>query len=173
MTRLIEDLLDVARIEGGGLGIVPERCQCADLVQAAVEFLLPLAESRSVALRTGTLAPCLVRADSARILQVFTNLIANAIDHTPGGGSVELSADACGSEVLFRVRDTGHGIDPEHLPHVFDRFWQAKKPGRTGAGLGLAIARGIVEAHGGRIWAESEPGRGSTFSFALPVVEPI
>jgi PAS domain S-box-containing protein len=173
MTRLIEDLLDVARIEGGGLSIAAESCQCTDLVQAAVEFLLPLAESRSVALRTGSIAECSVRADRARILQVFTNLISNAIEHTPEGGSVEVGAEMDGSEeVLFRVQDTGSGITPEHLPNVFNRFWRAKRSGSTGAGLGLAIARGIVEAHGGRIWAESERERGSTFYFALPISEP-
>jgi PAS domain S-box-containing protein len=174
MSRLIEDLLDVARIEGGGLSIARDQCRCADLVQAAVEFLIPLAESRSVALGSGPRPQCTVQADRARILQVFTNLISNAIDHTPLGGRVEVGAEANGSEeVLFRVQDTGRGIAPEHVPHVFDRFWQAEKSSRTGAGLGLAIARGIVEAHGGRIWVESEPERGSTFFFTLPLTAPV
>jgi PAS domain S-box-containing protein len=171
MSRLITDLLDVSSIESGGLSIAPEPCRCLDLLQAAVEFLLPLAESRSVALRIRPPAECSVRADRVRILQAFTNLISNAIDHTSAGGRVEVGAEVNGSdEVVFRVRDTGCGIAPEHLPHVFDRFWRPPdRSSRPGAGLGLAIARGIVEAHGGRIWAGSEPERGSTFSFTLPL----
>jgi PAS domain S-box-containing protein len=172
MTRLIDDLLDVSRIEGGGLRIDPEECRCADLVQAAVEFLRPLAESRSVVLRTGIRGDCVVRADRARILQVFTNLISNAIAHAAAGEvGVGVRAETRG-DVVFHVRDDGRGIAAEHLPHIFDRFWQVEESGRTGAGLGLAIAKGIVEAHGGRIWAESELGCGSTFYFALPAPEP-
>jgi PAS domain S-box-containing protein len=172
MTRLIEDLLEVSRIEGGGLRIEPEECRCADLVQAAVEFLRPLAESRSVVLLSGNRGDFVVRADRARILQVFTNLISNAIAHADAGEvEVGVRAETRG-DLVFHVRDDGRGIASEHLPHIFDRFWQVEESGRTGAGLGLAIAKGIVEAHGGRIWAESELGCGSTFYFALPAPEP-
>jgi PAS domain S-box-containing protein len=173
MTRLIEDLLMVARIEGGGLSIVSEDCRCADLVRIAVEFLQPQAKSRRVELREGVLAECMVRVDRDRILQLFTNLISNALEHTPEGGRILVSAEAVGdAEVGFSVRDSGKGIAPENLPHVFDRFWQAEKTGLSGAGLGLAIAKGIVEAHGGRIWVESEPREGTTIHFTVPRSEP-
>jgi two-component system, NarL family, response regulator NreC len=112
-----------------------------------------------------------VRVDAYRIRQVFSNLIENAIKVTPRGGSVRLTAHAGGDEIVFSVRDTGPGISQDQLPKLFERFWQARRDDRTGAGLGLAIARGIVEAHGGRIWAESEPGAGSTFSFSLPTAD--
>jgi PAS domain S-box-containing protein len=170
MTRLMEDLLEVARIEGGGLAVEPEPSRSSELVASAVEFLTPLAESRSVMLRTDAAAEIPVRADRARILQVFTNLIANAVDHTAEGGTVTVGCEASApAEARFRVEDTGVGILPEHLPHVFDRFWQADRSGRAGAGLGLAIAKGIVDAHGGRIWVESTPGKGTTFFFTLRV----
>jgi PAS domain S-box-containing protein len=170
MARLVKDLLDVGRISAGRLGIAVTPCSSADLVQAAVEFLEPLADSRSVALRAETGVDEPVLADRERVLQLFTNLISNAVTHTPEGGSITVGASRAGEgEVRFSVRDTGKGIAADHLPRVFDQFWQGKSTGRSGAGLGLAIAKGIVEAHGGRIWAESEPGRGSTFHFTLPV----
>jgi signal transduction histidine kinase len=111
----------------------------------------------------------MVHADRDRLLQVFSNLIANAIQHTPAGGAVEVRVHAAGTdETRFTVSDSGSGILPEHLPHLFDRFWQARTSGRAGAGLGLSIAKGIVEAHGGRIWCESDGVHGSTFHFTLP-----
>ncbi len=106
--------------------------------------------------------------DPDRIAHVFDNLVGNALAHTPAGGSVRLAAEAAGDAVRFTVTDTGEGIPPEHLPHLFEKFYRV--PGTTshGAGLGLAIAREIVAAHGGEIRAESDPGRGATFSFTLP-----
>jgi signal transduction histidine kinase len=100
---------------------------------------------------------------------VVGNLVGNALKFTPAGGSVTLSARTGAMEVVFSVADTGPGIPPEHRSHLFDSFWQARSGDRRGVGLGLAITRGIVEAHGGRIWVESVPGAGSTFSFALPL----
>jgi PAS domain S-box-containing protein len=169
MTRLIEDLVDVARIEGGGLAVLPAREQAGELLTAALEFMVPLAESRGVELRIATAADVTVAADWQRILQVLTNLISNAVGHTAPGGRILLGVEAVGGdEVAFTVADSGQGIDPEHLPRVFDRFWRPPASRRAGAGLGLAIARGIVEAHGGRIWVDSEVGRGSVFRFTLP-----
>jgi signal transduction histidine kinase len=111
-----------------------------------------------------------VMADSQRLQQVFSNLIGNAVKFTPAGGAVEVTARANGPlSVRFAVRDSGQGISEEHLPHIFDRFWQATHGERTGAGLGLAIARGIVEAHHGTIRAHSEPGQGAEIVFELPV----
>jgi PAS domain S-box-containing protein len=169
MSRLIQDLLDVARIEGGALGIEREPCGSADVVRAAVELLDPLAHANSVSLRAEVEGETVVHADRDRILQVFSNLISNAIQHTPAGGRVEVRAGAeDADEIRFAVSDTGGGILPEHLPHLFDRFWQARTSGRAGAGLGLSIAKGIVEAHGGRIWCQSDGVHGSTFHFTLP-----
>jgi PAS domain S-box-containing protein len=107
--------------------------------------------------------------DSHQILRVFSNLIGNAIKFTPEGGAITVHTERLEREVLFSISDTGPGIPEEQLPHVFDRYWQARKGDRRGAGLGLAIAGGIVEAHGGRIWVESRLGQGSTFFFTVPL----
>jgi DNA-binding transcriptional regulator YhcF (GntR family)/anti-sigma regulatory factor (Ser/Thr protein kinase) len=166
----VQDLLDVSRIEAGHFAIHRERAASTALIDEAISLLRPLAEAKAIRLQSrlsATLPPVL--ADRQRIVQVFMNLVTNAIRHVPEGGSIALSARSAGQEVRFSVRDSGPGISEAHLPHVFDRFWQAAGPGRDGLGLGLAIARGIVEAHGGRIWAESQEGKGSTFHFTLPV----
>lgn len=173
MTRLVEDLLDAARIEGGGLRLAPEPCSADILLRDAVEHMRPLAEAESVALERRRGADATVSADRVRIGQVFDNLVANAIHHTPAGGRIEVGAEPTpAGEVRFLVRDSGRGIRPADLPRLFDRFWQAHRTGKAGAGLGLAIAKGIVEAHGGRIWAESEPGTGAVFYFTLPAISP-
>jgi signal transduction histidine kinase len=111
-----------------------------------------------------------VWGDRDRLLQVFENLIGNAIKFTKAGGRITAGATSRDDEVVFWVADTGCGIASENLPRVFDRFWQATRAGRQGAGLGLAITRGIVGAHGGRVWAESTVGSGSTFFFTIPRV---
>ena len=108
-------------------------------------------------------------ADHHRVQQVLSNLIGNAMKFTPAGGMVTFRADAQGDHVLFTVADTGPGIPKEHLKDIFNPYWQAKRAERLGAGLGLPIAKGIVESHGGRIWVESEPGKGTKFYFTLPV----
>ncbi len=106
--------------------------------------------------------------DHQQVLRVFSNLLGNAIKFTPEHGLIRLLAKDQGSTILFSVSDTGPGIAEHHMPYVFDRFWQAKKSADTGAGLGLMITKGIVEAHGGKIWVESEFGKGATFYFTLP-----
>ena len=170
MYRLIHDLLDVAAIEAGQLKVTPAPLPVDVLIADALELLRPLAASKHVAIVTGVPGALpLVSADRDRILQVFSNLGGNAVKFTPNDGQVELHALLRDSMVEFGVRDTGPGIGSDELPHVFDRFWQAQRTGRGGVGLGLAIAKGIVEAHGGEIHAESEPGRGSRFVFTLPV----
>jgi signal transduction histidine kinase len=127
-------------------------------------MLLPLAQEKSVEL-VHDIEPGLpdVLADRERILQVFSNLIGNALKFTPADGRVTLRARREESGVVFSIADTGSGIEADNLPHIFDRFWQAQETRRAGAGLGLAIAKGIVDAHGGTIWAESVPGDGSSF----------
>lgn len=170
MDRLRQDLLDVAAIEAGRLAVEPVELEVAAVVAEAVESLAGLAAEKGVAL-SAAVEEGLPRvfADRERVLQVLANLAGNAVKFTPSGGRVEVSAAREGDEVRVAVRDTGAGIAAEDLPYVFDRFWQARSTRRAGAGLGLAIARGIVEAHGGRIAAESTVGQGSTFAFTLPV----
>ena len=167
--RLISDLLDVARIQAGGMAVEPVPVETASLVQEAVEAATPLATGKKLRLERevpeNLLAVC---SDRDRVLQVFGNLIGNAIKFTPEGGQITIRAENETLAVKFAVCDTGPGIPPEHLPHVFDRYWQAKSTDKLGTGLGLSIAKGIVEAHGGRIWVESEPGQGASFLFTLP-----
>jgi PAS domain S-box-containing protein len=171
MDQLIADLLDVARLEAGKLGLEPEYLAPARLVADACERMAPLAAEKQIELRSET-EPRLPRvsADARRVMQVFSNLIGNAIKFTPPGGLIVVGAASSEDRVRFHVNDTGPGIPAENLPFLFDRFWKAKKQETGGAGLGLAIARGIVEAHGGWISVDSRLGSGSTFSFTLPTV---
>ena len=172
MERLIKDLLEVKRIEAGQLSVERDRASVAPLVNEAIELLANIAEGKNVELRAvipNELPP--IYADRERVLQAFSNLVGNAVKFTPPGGVVRIEAEARDDTVIFSVADTGTGISEADLPHVFDRYWQAKsrRRGRQGIGLGLVIVKGIVEAHGGKIWAESEVGVGSRFSFSLPV----
>jgi len=170
MNQLIQGLLDVSSIEAGRLKIECERARANDLVRESVDMQLPLASSSGLALHVDV-APDTgeVWGSHERLCQVFENLIGNAIKFTEAGGRITVGAKSKGAEVLFWVTDSGHGISPENLRHVFDRFWQVvPRAGRVGAGLGLAITKGIVDAHHGQIWAESTVGRGSTFFFTIP-----
>jgi signal transduction histidine kinase len=172
MNRLIGDLLDVTRMEAGHLSLKQERLPAAETITDALEGQIPLASAASLELRLET-SPDLpyIWADRDRLLQVFENLIGNAIKFTKPGGRITLGATVRGGEIIFSVSDTGRGIAEAHLPHVFDRFWQAPGTERRGMGFGLAIVKGIVEAHGGRVWVQSAPGQGSTFFFTIPPVE--
>ena len=167
MEHLIRDLLDVARIESGQLRVSARPHDPGRLVLDATDLFTPLAEERGVHLVgiPPERAP-LVRADRDRALQVFSNLVGNALKFTPPDGVVTVGAAAEDGAVRFWVRDTGPGIPESEFPFLFDRFWQGSGR-REGAGLGLPIARGIVEAHGGRVWVESELGVGTTFHFTL------
>lgn len=168
MERLIQDLLEIKRIEAGYLTLERTRVRASSLLNDAMDALAPLIETRQLRLvNRGAPERAHVRADRERIAQVFSNLVGNAAKFTPPGGEIELSAEVDGSNVVFSVRDNGPGIPAEHLPHVFDRFWQARRTGRHGVGLGLAIVKGIVDAHGGKTSVESELGAGSTFCFSL------
>jgi PAS domain S-box-containing protein len=172
-TRLVDDLLDVARIEAGKLALDLREVSPEAIVHNAVELYQPLAARVSVQLDADVPSGLgLVLADEDRVQQVLGNLLNNAIKFTPAGGRVLIVAQDEGDEVRFAVTDTGPGISPDYLPRIFDRFWQASTADRRGAGLGLAIAKGIVEAHGGHMWAESASGKGSTFSFTLRVFCP-
>jgi signal transduction histidine kinase len=172
LDHLTRDLLDLARLEAGTA--VPQRrpVSLAEVVGAALGPLYSQAEARGLGLEVhvaGSLPP--VSGDLEQLSRVIGNLVSNAVRHTPGGGGVEISAAPRDGEMVVTVRDTGDGIPAEYLPRIFERFTQV--PGATtgGAGLGLPIARKIVEAHGGRIWVESEPGRGTAFYFTLPLAE--
>jgi PAS domain S-box-containing protein len=169
MNRLIQDLLVITRLEAGHLSIDARGVSTSQVVAEAVESHASLAASKSCVLRA-ELAPGLpdVWADRDRLLQIFENLIGNALKFTGPGGQVTIGARPRDGEVMFWVDDTGHGMSPEELSHVFRRFWQARSADARGAGLGLPIVKGLVELHGGRIWAESTLGHGSTFFFSLP-----
>ncbi|QRN96062.1 PAS domain S-box protein [Archangium violaceum] len=168
MNRLIQDLLNVSRMEAGRMSVETYPEPAETILQEALEAALPLASQVQLRTEVPETLPW-VRADRERLLQVFSNLLGNALKFTPPGGRVTIGARSEGSVVRFWVSDTGPGIPPEALEHLFDRFWQVRHGDRRGAGLGLSIAKGLVEAHGGRIWVESEPGRGSTFCFVVPV----
>jgi len=170
MKHLIEDLLDIARIEAGRFTIEEQRCAAGALLAEALDLMEPLAQQKRLRLeRQVPGREVYVRCDRPRILRVLSNLIGNSIKFTSEGGAITVRAELADREVRFSVTDTGSGIVADELPHIFERFWQARKTARLGAGLGLAIAKGIVEAHTGRIWAQSEVGKGSTFFFTLPL----
>jgi signal transduction histidine kinase len=170
MNRLIQDLLEVTSIESGQLAVELSPEAFEPLIDEAVAMLRPLATGRSIRLESDIAAGLpSVHLDSARILQVISNLVGNAIKFTPAHGRICIRCMHAEAEVRFSVTDTGAGIPAEQLPHIFGRFWQASATDKRGIGLGLSIAEGIVAAHRGRIWVESEEGVGSTFSFALPL----
>jgi signal transduction histidine kinase len=171
MNRLIADLLDVTRLEGGKrLPIEPGPVEPSELLHEAEELFRAQAGAASVNLDCAAVeSPPPVHADRHRVMQVMSNLIGNSLKFTPPGGRITVRARAHGEQVVFSISDTGSGIPKENLGDIFSPYWQAKRAERMGAGLGLAIAKGIVEAHGGRIWVESEPGEGTDFYFTLPV----
>ncbi|WP_420715233.1 ATP-binding protein [Corallococcus sp. BB11-1] len=170
MNLLIADLLDLASIDAGTLSIDVHPQTVEELVRETRELFAPQAADKGLRF-TVDMAPGLVlRCDKERILQTLGNLLSNAIKFTPHGGSVGLRVEtqAGSRDVRFGVADTGPGVAPGVQSHIFDRYWHAAQKQREGHGLGLSIAKGIVEGHGGRIWVESEEGRGSTFWFSLP-----
>jgi PAS domain S-box-containing protein len=169
MDSLIRDLLDVTRIEAGRLKVEMVPTDVADLLTDVFGTLNPVATAKSIELRLST-EPALPRvlADRERIRQALSNLIGNSVKFSPPESQIDVRAERRDGEVVVSVSDRGPGMDEEQLSHAFDRFWQSRRTDRAGAGLGLAITRGIIEAHGGRIWAESTVGEGSTFHFTLP-----
>lgn len=170
MEYLIRTMLDVTTLESGRFSLMRVPCVVDELLDEAVDLFEPLANAKHVdlvrSLKDNQLA---VHADRERILQVLSNLVGNALKFTRRGGRVTVSAERRGDEVTFGVLDTGPGIPPDNLSRVFDRFWKQDMPGIKSTGLGLFIAKGIVEAHGGRIWVESEVGQGARFYFTLPL----
>jgi signal transduction histidine kinase len=170
MDALIRDLLDVNRLDAGNLQISAVPVEPSVLLTDSLQTLRPLVEEKGIDLdlQIETALPK-VGADRERIQQTLSNLVGNAIKFSPTGSKIVVVAHSDPEGVVFSVLDSGRGIAAEHLPRVFDRYWQSSRTDRQGAGLGLAIAKGIVEAHGGRIWIESRPGEGTTASFTLPL----
>jgi signal transduction histidine kinase len=169
MRRLVDDLLDLSALDAGRLHMELSPVSAEAVLGEVSRTLEPLAGAQGVVLvvqAAAELPPVL--ADRDRLAQVLGNLIGNAVKFSPRGGRVRVTAARADGAVECRVTDSGPGIDPAALPHVFDRFWQAPGAARRGHGLGLAIARAIVEAHGGRIDVRSAPGEGAAFSFAIP-----
>jgi PAS domain S-box-containing protein len=172
MNRLIQDLLDSASVDAGKLVVEPEPTAVAPLVEEAIDAVRPLAAAKALVLEShvpGDVSR--IWADPSRLQQVFANLLGNAVKFTPRGGRITVGAIAMGDRIQFAVVDTGPGIAEKDLPHLFDRFWQSRRTARLGSGLGLSIAKGIVLAHGGQVWAESTLGAGSTFFFTLRALE--
>jgi signal transduction histidine kinase len=173
MNRLIDDLLDSVRMQAGRLSLDVEEVSVGTIMRQAEETFRPLAAKRHVNFETTLQNGATVRADPARVSQIVGNLVGNAIKFTPEKGSVKLRATPVDKNIVFEVVDDGPGIPADSMSHLFDNFWQARKSDRRGVGLGLAIAKGLVEAHGGKIWVESSVDHGSTFSFSLPTVSPL
>lgn len=171
MSKLIDDLLEVAKVKAGGVSITARPLRPETLLEDALTMLQPLAERHGIKL-TVDVAPDLpaVNADYERILRVFSNLVVNAVKFSPGGEEVRVSAALAGENVRFCVIDSGIGVKSEDVERLFDRFWQADGADRRGAGLGLTIAKAIVTAHGGTIGVTSTHGSGSSFWFDLPAV---
>jgi PAS domain S-box-containing protein len=171
MQRLIEDLLDVARMETGTLSVSKEAVDAAVLVREMCESNAPIARQKEqrIACQVQDVVPAIC-GDRDRLVQVFGNLIGNAIKFTPPRGTITVDVRQTDRDVEFTVADSGPGIPETDLKRVFTPYWQAKKTAHMGAGLGLAIVRGIVEAHGGKVWAENATGGGAVFRFTIPAL---
>jgi two-component system, OmpR family, heavy metal sensor histidine kinase CusS len=172
LTRLTDQLLTLSREDAGVAVAGPQALDLAALTTDVVDNMRPLAEAKGVELTTRLVGAVSVRGDPARLRQVLYNLLDNAVKYTPANGRVEVTAEARGSSAVLSVADTGEGIAPEHVPHIFERFYRVDKArtrAQGGTGLGLSIARSIVTAHGGKIDVVSAPGQGAVFSVVLPL----
>jgi len=168
MQRLINDLLDLARLEAGRLKLVRASEPIGPLIQELVQSFDPIAAGRSVRLEWSADEGLTASLDRDRIFQALANLVGNAVKFTPQGGHVTVTARGAEGEVCIAICDTGPGISPQDVPHLFDRYWQAREGTRSGTGLGLSIAKAMVDAHGGRIEVETSLGHGSCFTVCLP-----
>jgi PAS domain S-box-containing protein len=167
MNRLIQGLLDAASLDAGRLALDIEPNDLGEVIDEVIDAMGPIAAEGRIALECRLSGPCVARFDRERLAQVVYNLVGNAVKFTPSGGRIALGAAMSPGELHVEVFDTGRGIAPDVLPHIFERYFTTEH-GRRGTGLGLHISKGIVEAHGGRIWATSVPGQGATFHLAIP-----
>jgi signal transduction histidine kinase len=172
LSVLIDDLFEMAELDAGGLGLEQHPNSISDLISDTLKSFSAVAAQQDVTLE-GSVEPGIdpVCMDAGKIGRVLANLVSNALHHTPASGTVQISAFGVTEGVQVEVRDTGEGINPRDLPHIFDQFYRGEKSRSRdtgGSGLGLAIAKGIVEAHGGRVGVESAPGKGTRFFFTLP-----
>lgn len=168
MRRLIEDILDLAKFEGSQVHLDPRPWNVHELVNEVSDQLTAQTEEKNTQVINHVPHDCTVDCDRERISQVFSNLISNAIKHSPINSTIRVVGTKIDGHYKFEVIDDGPGIARENLAHVFDRFWQGNAHSKQGTGLGLSISRWIVEAHGGHIWAESTLGKGSNFAFQIP-----
>jgi signal transduction histidine kinase len=168
MKALTDDLLDLASIESHRFTLRLQSLESRDLIGEALLAASPLAEAKRISLAVESIDTPKLEADPERILRVLSNLLGNAIKFTPEGGQITVRAERRDGDLSIAVADTGPGIPADHLPHIFDRYWKASAASKPGSGLGLYIASGIIEAHGGKIWAESSAG-GARFTFTLPI----
>jgi histidine kinase len=174
LQRLVNDLQELSRVESGAYTLNLQPVSISDLIRKMINHLNLQFEEKGILLETDLPADIpKVTADEDRILQVLTNLAGNALQYTPQGGKVRISASKGKGEVEITITDTGIGIAPEHIPYLFNRFYRVDKSRARvsgGSGIGLTVAQNLVKAHGGRIWGESEgKGKGSSFHFTLPV----
>jgi signal transduction histidine kinase len=168
MKKLVDDLLDLAKMDTGHFSVELAPCPDYTIIKEVLDLLGPLARQKAIGIEIDpSPTACTILCDKDRILQVLSNLIGNAIKFTPEGGLIQVRIRPQDKQVRFEISDTGPGIPEEQIPHLFDRYWQAKQTQRHGTGLGLSIAKGIINAHGGKIWVESRVGEGSTFYFTL------
>jgi signal transduction histidine kinase len=171
LARLVDDLFELARIDAGALTLELRNAELVGLIESCVRGLEAEAHARQIRMEARVENGAWARCEPEKVERVLYNLLTNALHHTPSDGSVAVLVSPRPDEVEVAVEDTGNGISPEAASRMFDRFWRedrARTGGEAGAGLGLAIARGLVEAHGGRIWAEPRPEGGTRVSFTLP-----
>ena len=169
LARLVDDLFELARIDAGALTFELREAELAELVDSCLRGVAAEARARRVTLKAHVTGRAVARCAPDKVERVLLNLLANALRYTPTDGSIAVVVEPDAEEVRVSVEDTGDGLAPESLRRMFDRFWRGDRARSSrGAGLGLAIARGLVEAHGGRIWAENRPGGGARVSFTLP-----
>jgi signal transduction histidine kinase len=170
--RLVEDLLDFSRLQSGRMSLDVKDVDLRPLLRDVIESIIPVAASGGIQLEVSAVPEVHLTADPRRLEQVFLNLLGNALKFTPEGGRVSVTVESTAAEIHVRITDTGPGIDPEFLPHIFEAFHQSDAASRHygGAGLGLSIAKELVDAHKGRIAVESPGiGRGATFVVTLPL----